>query len=40
MTLPKKYARDIYYAKYYGKGVGKWSAGEKKNKKLGVREKK
>ena len=29
-------SRDIYYAKYYGKGGGEWSAGEKK---LGVREK-
>ena len=30
--------RDIYYAKYYGKGGGKWPDGEKM--KLGVREKK
>ena len=33
-----RYDRDIYYAKYYGKGGGKWPAGEKKIK-LGVREK-
>ena len=30
--------RDIYYAKYYGKGGEGWPAGEKM--KLGVREKK
>ena len=30
---------DIYYAKYYGKGEGGWSAGGKKLK-LGVRGKK
>ena len=29
-----RYFRDIYYAKYYGKGGGEWSAG---GKKLGVR---
>ena len=35
--LAKKVSRDIYFAKYYGKGGG-WSAGEQKLK-LGVREK-
>ena len=31
------FVRDIYYAKYYGKGGGGWPAGEKM--KLGVMEK-
>ena len=33
--FPTSASRDIYYAKYYGKGGGKWSAGKNKNQELG-----
>ena len=32
--------RDIYFAKYYDKGGGKWVAGEKNENKLGKKIKK
>ena len=33
-------SRDIYHAKYYGKGRKEWPAGEKNNKELGEKMKK